>query len=111
MTAGDAPAFGDVGNEARQQGCAVSVIVPTRNEAPNIELLEQRLSSALDATPGGWELIFVDDSDDPTPEVITRLVNNGRPVRLLHREKGLAPVGSAGPSRRASHWLAALCWS
>ena len=96
MTAGDAPAFGDVGNEARQQGCAVSVIVPTRNEAPNIELLEQRLSSALDATPGGWELIFVDDSDDPTPEVITRLVNNGRPVRLLHREKGARAGGLGG---------------
>ena len=74
----------------------MSVIVPTRNEAPNVELLEQRLTSALDNTPGGWELIFVDDSDDPTPEVIARLVSAGRPVRLLHREKGARPGGLGG---------------
>jgi dolichol-phosphate mannosyltransferase len=89
-----------VGNDAGQQeagwSCALSVIVPTRNEAPNIELLEQRLSSALDATPGGWELIFVDDSDDTTPEVIEKVIAGGRPVRLLHRQMGARQGGLGG---------------
>jgi dolichol-phosphate mannosyltransferase len=89
-----------VGNDAGQQeagwSCALSVIVPTRNEAPNIELLQQRLSSALDATPGGWELIFVDDSDDTTPEVIERVIAAGRPVRLLHRQVGARQGGLGG---------------
>ncbi len=89
-----------IGNDAGQQEagwpCALSVIVPTRNEAPNIELLEQRLSSALDATPGGWELIFVDDSDDTTPDVIAKVIGSGRPVRLLHRQMGARQGGLGG---------------
>jgi dolichol-phosphate mannosyltransferase len=91
---------GDLANSAdRSSGpekpCALSVVVPTRNEAPNVELLERRLATALDGTPGGWELIFVDDSDDPTPDVIARLISDGRPVRLLHRDKG-SRVGGLG---------------
>ena len=75
---------------------ALSVVVPTRNEAPNIELLEQRLSSALAGTAGGWELVFVDDSDDRTPEVVSRLAGAGRPVRLLHRPAGARHGGLGG---------------
>jgi dolichol-phosphate mannosyltransferase len=78
------------------KACALSVIVPTRNEAPNIELLEQRLSAALAGTFWGWELIFVDDSDDSTPEVVTGLINASHPVRLVHREKGHRHGGLGG---------------
>jgi dolichol-phosphate mannosyltransferase len=79
-----------------ERSCALSIIVPTRNEAPNIGLLEQRLSAALESTSGGWEIIFVDDSDDATPEVIDGLISAGRPVRLLHRPKGARPGGLGG---------------
>ena len=62
----------------------LSVIVPTRNEEPNIEDLIRRTDSAclgLDA-----ELVFVDDSTDRTPEVITRVAGGVRlPVRLIRR--------------------------
>jgi glycosyltransferase involved in cell wall biosynthesis len=75
---------------------ALSVIVPTRNEAPNVEPLASRLGAALDGTPGGWELVFVDDSDDSTPQLIGRLADHGWPVRLLHREKGARPGGLGG---------------
>ncbi|HXW80606.1 MAG TPA: polyprenol monophosphomannose synthase [Acidimicrobiales bacterium] len=75
---------------------ALSVIVPTRNEAPNVEPLTSRLGGALDGTPGGWELVFVDDSDDSTPQLIRRLADEGWPVRLLHREKGARPGGLGG---------------
>ena len=75
---------------------ALSVVVPTRNEAPNVEPLTSRLEAALRATPGGWELVFVDDSDDSTPELIRRLADEGWPVRLLHREKGARPGGLGG---------------
>ena len=40
----------------------LSVIVPTRNEAENIEPLRARVAEALGRTP--YELLFVDDSDD-----------------------------------------------
>lgn len=96
MTAGEGPPASDVGPGAPGTPCALSVIVPTRNEAPNVELLEQRLSAALAGTSGGWELIFVDDSDDSTPQVVQGLINAGRPVRFLHRDKGVRHGGLGG---------------
>src|SRR5437879_4365274 len=44
----------------------VSVVVPTRNEAGNIEPLWNRLQAALGITE--FEFCLVDDSDDDTPE-------------------------------------------
>ena len=84
------------GHGAPKSTLALSVIVPTRNEAPNVEPLTSRLGAALDATPGGWELVFVDDSDDSTPQLIRRLADEGWPVRLLHREKGARRGGLGG---------------
>jgi glycosyltransferase involved in cell wall biosynthesis len=77
--------------------CALSVVVPTRNEAANIDLLVRRASRSLRCIEGGWELIFVDDSDDDTPEVIARHARlaEGR-VRLLHRERGARSGGLGG---------------
>jgi dolichol-phosphate mannosyltransferase len=96
VTAGEGPADGHTRAEVPGPPCELSVIVPTRNEALNVELLEQRLSAALSGTPGGWELIFVDDSDDSTPQVVQGLISAGRPVRLLHRGKGARPGGLGG---------------
>src|SRR5688500_3666000 len=63
------------------------VIIPTRNEADNVEPLLGRLVAALAGIPA--EIIFVDDSDDDTPE---RVLDEGRgldlPVRLIRREPG-----------------------
>ncbi len=93
--AAQSPLTGEVEVD-KQSRCVLSVVVPTRNEAPNVALLEQRLSAALAGTSDGWELIFVDDSDDATPEVVTGLTNAGRPVRLLHRQAGNRPGGLGG---------------
>jgi glycosyltransferase involved in cell wall biosynthesis len=95
LAAAQSPPAGEVGGD-KQLGCVLSVVVPTRNEAPNVGLLEQRLSSALEGTSDSWELIFVDDSDDETPEVVTGLTNAARPVRLLHRQPGDRPGGLGG---------------
>lgn len=76
----------------------VSVIVPTRNEGPNIAPLVRRVgdSFAQDSdSPGRVELIFVDDSDDETSAVIQELVDrsasstwSGPVVKLAHRHQG-----------------------
>ena|SRR5947209_15277696 len=55
----------------------LSIVVPTKNEAKNVEVLLQRLDRAL-AVP--FEVIFVDDSDDDTPVVIET-------VRPYHRSR------------------------
>jgi dolichol-phosphate mannosyltransferase len=46
----------------------VAIVVPTRNEADNVAPLVHRLDSALNGQR--VEIIFVDDSDDATPERI-----------------------------------------
>ena len=46
----------------------LTVIIPTRNEKHSIELLLARLGPAV--APLNAELIFVDDSDDETPDVL-----------------------------------------
>ncbi|WP_054571012.1 glycosyltransferase family 2 protein [Frankia sp. R43] len=63
---------------------AVSVIVPTRNEALNVDPLLRRLDAALAGLT--CEVIFVDDSDDETPAAIEVARRScGIPVRVLHR--------------------------
>jgi dolichol-phosphate mannosyltransferase len=95
--------------EAGTRPCTLSVVVPTRNEALNVGPLAVRLKAALSQTEGGWELIFVDDSDDTTPEVVGRLTDEagrlsdeagvGAPVQLLHRPRGMRSGGLGGAVR------------
>jgi glycosyltransferase involved in cell wall biosynthesis len=84
---------------ATTKPCALSVVVPTRNEMPNIEVLVSRLTSALRTHPGGFELIFVDDSDDDTPDLIADLGDGGLPLRVLHRPAHGRPGGLGGAVR------------
>jgi len=65
----------------------ITIVIPTRGEAGNVDELIARLDRALGASRA--ELLFVDDSDDHTPEVIRAAAKrSSRPVRLLHREPG-----------------------
>jgi dolichol-phosphate mannosyltransferase len=64
-------------------GPALSVVVPTRNEAANIETLWGRLQNALAGV--AFELCVVDDSDDSTPQVLADLAASSGCVRTLHR--------------------------
>lgn len=62
-------------------------MVPTRHERDNVGELFRRVDRALAPYDFEWQLLFVDDSDDDTPEVIEALAASlpaGR-VRLLHR--------------------------
>jgi len=81
-----------------QPGPNLAVLVPTRNEAANIEELLRRLSAAVIGIPTA--IVFVDDSDDDTPAVI-RTVARRRdggacPVALIHRRGGQRTGGLGG---------------
>jgi glycosyltransferase involved in cell wall biosynthesis len=74
---------------------AVSLIVPTRNEAGNISELLVRLGRLPAGVLG--EVIFVDDSDDDTPAAIAYLAPSaGFPVAVVHREPGMRTGGLSG---------------
>jgi dolichol-phosphate mannosyltransferase len=56
----------------RVDGPSLSIVIPTRNEADNVEAL---IATICAAVPGSdKELIFVDDSDDATPLLLQRLL-------------------------------------
>ena len=73
--------------EARENpnGLTVSVVVPTRNEAGNVQKLLANIKKAFYGT--FIEVIFVDDSTDDTPQVVqaTAELFPAQNVRLIHR--------------------------
>lgn len=93
----------------------LSIILPTRNEAKNIEPILRRIGSALpQVDPESLEVIFVDDSTDDTPEVIRKLSNQfAFDVRLIARppERRTGGLGGAVVEGfRAAHgyWLCVM---
>jgi len=90
----------------------LTVVVPTRNESENVDEVIERIRRSLGATGFTYEILFVDDSDDETPEAIAVHVEDGSPVRLLHRRPGTRAGGLGGAlcagfaDARGSH---ALC--
>jgi dolichol-phosphate mannosyltransferase len=91
---------------------AVSLIVPTRNEAANISELLVRLGRLPAGVLG--EVIFVDDSDDETPAAVAYLAGSvDFAVDLVHREPGLRAGGLSGAvvegfRRARGRWMAVM---
>jgi dolichol-phosphate mannosyltransferase len=63
----------------------LSIVVPTFNEEENVARLVSRVGDALDGID--FEIIFVDDSSDATPQIVMGL-QTPFPVKLIHREPG-----------------------
>ncbi|HWJ02276.1 MAG TPA: polyprenol monophosphomannose synthase [Verrucomicrobiae bacterium] len=86
----------------------LSIVVPTYNEAENVSLLNVRVARALAGID--YELVFVDDSTDETPLVLTRLSKRDERIRFLHREKerGLASAVVQGFKLAKGEYLAVL---
>lgn len=74
---------------------AVTVLVPTFNEAGNVDELVAQLRDVLPAD-GSHEILFVDDSRDDTPDRIrAAAAREGTPVRLLQRDTPTGGLGGA----------------
>lgn len=89
----------------------LSVIVPTRNEAQNIAPLLDRLSNAL--VGENFEVVFVDDSTDRTPEVIRQAASlSSYPIRLIarpeDRRNGLSGAVVEGIEVAEGRWLCVI---
>lgn len=81
----------------------LSVVVPTFNEGKNIRNLVTQIDDALKGIP--YEIVFVDDSKDDTPQVIMEVAKDFPAVRMEHRtgETGLATAVLKGfPLQRAN---------
>ncbi len=82
---------------------AVSIVVPTFNEADNIEILLNRLRDELDEQHyrGGYEILVVDDnSPDGTWQLVENVSQRDRRVTAIRRtaDRGLASAVLTGLS-------------
>jgi putative flippase GtrA len=90
----------------------LTVIIPTRNEAPNVAEMLSRLDSALGDLDA--EILFVDDSDDCTLAAIASAASGvERTVRVQHRDPqhrqgGLSGAVLAGMRSASAPWAVVL---
>lgn len=87
----------------------VSVVVPVRNEAPNIGPLVDEIEAALGAVP--HEIVYVDDgSTDGTGDALAAARAAGAPLRWLrHRAScGQSAAVITGVKAARGHWIATL---
>ncbi|MGH2905055.1 MAG: polyprenol monophosphomannose synthase [Solirubrobacteraceae bacterium] len=83
------------------------LILPTYNEAENIEAIVAASGEALrSASPDGWRVLVVDDgSPDGTGEIADRLAAEHDWVKVLHRteKNGIGPAYLAGFRHALDH--------
>lgn len=87
----------------------LTIVVPTLNEAGNVEPLVERLAAALPDT--AWEVVFVDDdSTDGTADVVRRISRGRDNVRLILRvgRRGLATAAIEGMLSSSAPVLAVM---
>lgn len=95
-------------NSTRDNAAGVSVIIPARNEAANIE----RVLRSVAAQSGWCEILVVDDqSEDATPEIVRRLSAEIPGLELLRVEQlpagwlGKCHALALGARRARGEWL------
>ncbi|WP_327234766.1 glycosyltransferase family 2 protein [Streptomyces sp. NBC_01317] len=90
---------------------AVTVIIPTFNESGNVRELLRQLTDAVPARLP-CEVLFVDDSTDDTPAVITAAAQDCPfPVSVIHRETPDGGLGGAvvvGLKAAGSEWIVVM---
>jgi dolichol-phosphate mannosyltransferase len=111
MTAVDVRAAAVTHGEATPPAPAVTVLIPTFNESGNVAELVRQLVAAV---PVGvsYEILFVDDSTDDTPDVVRRVAAECPvPVDVLHRDTptdGLGGAVLAGLRAARSDWVVVM---
>jgi dolichol-phosphate mannosyltransferase len=104
-----APLFVDPKLAANAQLLEVAVVVPTLNEAANVEALLAQLSVVLDGR--SWEVLFVDDnSADGTSALVRRISRQARHVRIIQRvgRRGLSSAVIEGILATAAPVIAVM---
>lgn len=90
----------------------VTIVVPTRNERDNVAPLVARVATAVADVDA--EIVFVDDSDDDTPDVVVGAATHSPiPVRLIHRQPdertgGLGGAVKVGVEATDSEWIVVM---
>jgi dolichol-phosphate mannosyltransferase len=86
----------------------LSVVIPVRNEAPNIAPLVAEIEAVLAATP--HEIVYVDDGSTDDTAGALRAAAAGAPVRAFRHERGCGQSAAIVSGVRAARgaWIATL---
>jgi dolichol-phosphate mannosyltransferase len=102
---------GLLGTRVNPETPVISLVIPTFNESANIGELLARLTAAL-PEQAPCEVIFVDDSTDDTPAVITEAARRSRlAVSVHHRERpegGLGGAVALGLRAASAPWIVVM---
>ena len=88
----------------------LSVVIPVRNEAPNVAPLVREIAAALEGMLD-YEIIYVDDgSGDDTATAVSALAREGHRLRLIRHRRSLGQSTAIRTGVKAAHapWIATL---
>jgi dolichol-phosphate mannosyltransferase len=88
-----------------------SVIVPLRDEGPNLRSVHAEIAAALEGIEVPWEVVYVDDgSTDEGPRVLRELAHEDRRARVvtLARNYGQSTALVAGAKAARGEWVGTL---
>jgi dolichol-phosphate mannosyltransferase len=85
----------------------LSLIIPTFNECENVRVITQRIKAVLDPLAISYEIWFIDDSKDNTPDILKQLSDSIPQVNYVHREnaRGLGTAVVEGFSKATGQYL------
>jgi dolichol-phosphate mannosyltransferase len=102
---------GLLGTRVDPETPVISLVIPTFNESANVGELLARLTATLPAD-APCEVIFVDDSTDDTPAVVTEAARSSRlAVSVHHREVpegGLGGAVALGLRQASAPWIVVM---
>lgn len=76
-----------------EENILVSIVLPTFNEKNNIAPLVERIQEAMQNENYNYEMLFVDDSNDNTPEIIQNFAQNNSSIKFIAGDNtGLSPA-------------------
>lgn len=62
-----------------------TIVPPTYNEASTVVALIETIEQAFKKTTWSYEILFIDDSTDETPEILKQIATTNNKVRYIHR--------------------------
>jgi glycosyltransferase involved in cell wall biosynthesis len=81
----------------------VSIVIPVRDEAPNVARLAGEVAAAMGPTRWSWECVWVDDgSQDDTLAELTRLSDTDKRHRIVELERNYGQSAALGAGFVAS---------
>jgi dolichol-phosphate mannosyltransferase len=89
----------------------VSIIIPTYNEMDNLQTIADRIRASFgNGSLEDYDIWFIDDSQDATPQVLEQLSKKHLNVQYVHREaeRGLATAVVEGIRRSRGEYVVVM---